>query len=73
MGAPVFNTHYVGTGTKRAMACKPHGFDGVYSRYKSMEGRAKQAYEMGAGLYGAYQFGRQAYPYIRAGVQAAMA
>ena len=72
MGAPVFSTNFVGQGTqahKRVMSCPPS----LYYRYKSIEGQAKQAYEIGAGLYSAYKIGRQAYPYRRAGIQAAMA
>ena len=72
MGAPVFSTNFVGQGTqahKRVMTCPPT----VYSRYKSIEGQAKQAYEIGAGLYSAYKKRRQPYPYLRAGIQAAMA
>ena len=72
MGAPVYSTTFVGQGTqahKRVMTCPPT----VYSRYKSIEGQAKQAYEIGAGLYSAYKISRQAYPYLRAGTQAAMA
>ena len=72
MGVPVFSTNFVGQGTqahKRVMTCPPT----VYSRYKSIEGQAKQAYEIAGGLYSAYQIGRQAYPYRRAGIQAAMA
>ena len=42
----------------------------MYSRYKSIEGDAKKLYEMGTGLYGAYQMGRTAYPYIRAALAA---
>ena len=72
MGAPVYSTTFVGQGTqahKRVMTCPPT----VYSRYKSIEGQAKQVYEIGAGLYSACKMGRQAYPYLRAGIQAAMA
>ena len=42
----------------------------MYSRYKSVEGDAKKLYEMGTGLYGAYQMGRAPYPFIRAGLAA---
>ena len=72
MGAPVYSTTFVGQGTqahKRVMTCPPT----VYSRYKSIEGQAKQASEIAGGLYSAYKIGRQAYPYLRAGIQAAMA
>ena len=57
MGAPVFSTTLAGQGTqahKRVMTCPPT----AYSRYKSIEGQAKQAYEIGAGLYSAYKIGR---------------
>ena len=77
MGAPVYNTGFVGQGTrvhKRVMSsCQPSGIDIAYSNYKAIEGQAKKAYEMGTGLYSAYKIGRQAYPYLRAGIQAAMA
>ena len=73
MGAPVYNTNFVSNGTrtpKRTLECKQGGINAVYSRYKSIEGDAKKLYEMGTGLYGAYQMGRAAYPYIRAGLAA---
>ena len=72
MGAPVYSTTFVGQGTqahKRVLTCPPT----VYSRYKCIEGEAKQAYEIGARLYSAYKIGRQAYPYLCTGIQAAMA
>ena len=72
MGAPVFSTSFVGQcsqADKRVMTCAPT----AYSWYKSIEGQAKQAYEIGASLHSAYKIGRPAYPYLRAGIQAAMA
>ena len=74
MGAPVFNTNFVGGGTripKRTLDSKPPGgISGLYSRYKSVESDAKKLHEIGTGLFGAYQMGRAAYPYIRAGLAA---
>ncbi len=76
MGAPVYNTNYVGQGTrtpKPVMANQQGGtwVDSVYSNYKHIEGQGKKVAEMGAGAYGAYQMARNAYPYIRQGMQAA--
>ena len=65
----MYNTNMVGQGTqshKSVMTSPPT----MYSRYKSIEGQAKQAYEIGGGLYSAYKIGRAAYPYIRAGLAA---
>ena len=74
MGAPVFNTNFVGGGTripKRTLDSKPPGgISGLHSRYKSIEGDAKKVAEMGTGMYNAYKIGRAAYPYIRAGLAA---
>ena len=73
MGAPVYNTNFVGSGTrtpKRTLDCKQGGINVVYNRYKSIESDAKKLHEIGTGLYGAYQMGRAAYPYIRAGLAA---
>ena len=73
MGAPVYNTNFVGSGTrtpKRTLDYKQGGMNAVYSRYKSIEGDAKKVAEMGTGMYGAYKMGRAAYPYIRAGLAA---
>ena len=73
MGAPVYNTNFVGNGTrtpKRTLDCKQGGINTVYSRYKSIEGDAKKVLEMGTGMYNAYKMGRAAYPYIRAGLAA---
>ena len=73
MGAPVYNTNFVGQGTrtpKPVMACKRGGFDGLYSSYKDVEGKARKVAEIGGGIYGAYQTMRAAYPYVRAGAQA---
>ena len=56
MGAPVFSTNFVGQGTqahKRVMTCPAS----MYSRCKSIEGQAKQAYEIAGGLYSAYKIG----------------
>ena len=69
MGAPIYNTGFVGQGTrtsKQPLACKTGGIAGVYSRYKRIEGDAKKVADIGGGLYGAYQAARQAYPAIRA-------
>ena len=60
----MYNTNYVGTGSKRALAGP------VYSREKAIDG-IRQAYDIGAGIYGAYQVGRRMYPAVRAGMQAA--
>ena len=71
MGAPIFNTNFVGSGTrapKRTLDCKQGGINTVYSRYKSIESDAKKVFEMGTGMYNAYKMGRAAYPYIRAGL-----
>ena len=73
MGAPVYNTGFVGTGTRAAkqpLASKTGGISDVYSRYKRIEGNARKVAEMGGGLYGAYQAAKQAYPAIRGGMQA---
>ena len=73
MGAPVYNTGFVGPGTrasKQPLASKTGGIADVYSRYKRIEGDAKKAAEIGGGLYGAYQAARQAYPAIRVDMQA---
>ena len=68
MGAPVYNTNSVGTGTrtpKRTLDCKQGGINAMYSNYKSIEGDAKKVFEMGGGVYSAYRMGRAAYPCIR--------
>ena len=73
MGAPVYNTDFVGSGTrtpKRTLACKQGGISAMYSKYKSIEGDAKKVYEMGSGVYSAYRMGRAAYPYIRGALAA---
>ena len=73
MGAPVYNTNFVGNGTrtpKRTLDCKQGGINAVYSRYKSIEGDIRKVAEMGTGMYNAYKIGRAAYPYIRAGLAA---
>ena len=73
MGPPVYNTNFVGSGTrtpKRTLDCKQCGINTVYSRYKSIEGDAKKVAEMGTGLYSAYRMGRAAYPYIRGALAA---
>ena len=73
MGAPVYNTSFVGPGTrasKQPLASKTGGISDVYSRYKRIEGDARKVAEMGGGLYGAYQAAKQAYPAIRVGMQA---
>ncbi len=72
MGAPVFNTNFVGQGTrttKPVLACKKGGIDGIYASYKDVEGKAQKIAEMGSGIYGAYQTMRAAYPIFRAGMQ----
>ena len=72
MGAPVFNTNFVGQGTrtpKPELACKKGGIDGIYASYKDVEGKAQKIAEMGPGIYGAYQTMRAAYPIFRAGMQ----
>ena len=76
MGAPVYNTNFVGQGTripKPVMANKQGGtwVDDVYSKYKHVEAQGKKIGEMGAGAYGAYTMMRDAYPYVRQGMQAA--
>ena len=73
MGAPIYNTSFVGQGTrtsKQPLASKTGGIAGMYSRYKRIEGDVKKVAEIGTGLYGAYQVARQAYPAIRIGMQA---
>ena len=73
MGAPVYNTNFVGSGTrtpKRTLDCKQGGINTMFSRYKSIEGDVRKLHEIGTGLYGAYQMGRTAYPCIRAGLAA---
>ena len=73
MGAPVYNTGFVGQGTRRAkpvMGPQPGAIESIYSKYKRAEADAKMLAEMGTGMYGAYKMGRAAYPYIRAGLAA---
>ena len=75
MGAPVYNTNYVGHGTrlpKPVLGCQQGGtwVDDAYTKYKHAEGQGKKLAEIGAGLYSGYQYGRAAYPYIRAGLAA---
>ena len=73
MGAPVYNTNFVGSGSrtpKRTLDCKQGGINAMYSRYKSIEGDARKVLEMGTGMYNAYKLGQAAYPYIRAGLAA---
>ena len=67
MGAPVFNTSYVGQGSRTAKhpvtTTKTSGFSDAYES-------GKHWYGVAATLYGAYKFGRELYPAIRAGMQA---
>ena len=71
MGAPVYNTNFVGSGTrcpKPVMANKRAGtfVDHAYGRYKHMEDQSKKVAEMGSGLYASYKMMQAAYPYVRA-------
>ena len=75
MGAPVYNTSFVGNGTrcpKPVLANKQAGtfVDQVYGKCKHMQDQGQKVAEMGTGLYGAYQTMRAAYPQIRAEIGA---
>ena len=75
MGAPVYNTSFVGNGTrtpKPVLANKQAGtfVDQVYGKYKHMQDQGQKVAEMGTGLYGTYQMMRAAYPLIRAEIGA---
>ena len=74
MGAPVYNTGFVGQGTRRpkpVMGPQPSAIEGVYQKYKRVEADAKMLAEIGSGAYTAYQAARQADPVVRAGMVAA--
>ena len=63
MGAPVYNTSFVGNGTrtpKPVLANKQAGtfVDQVYGKYKHMQDQGQKVAEMGTGLYGTYQMMR---------------
>ena len=66
MGAPVFNTSFVGQGTRAAKnpmtSPKTGGLHDIMSKGQKLYGVAST-------LYGAYKTGRQYYPFIRAGAQ----
>ena len=68
MGAPVFNTSFVGQGTRTAKnpmtSPQTGGLHDIYAKGKQWSGVAST-------LYGAYKTAREAYPAIRAGMQAA--
>ena len=73
MGAPIYNTGFVGAGTRttqQPLASKTGGIAGVHSRYKRIEGDAKKVADIGTGIYGACQAVSQAYPALRVGMQA---
>ena len=78
MGAPVYNTNFVGSGTrtpKPVLAAKQGGsfIDDAYTKYKRIEDQGGKVAEIGTGLYGAYRAARAAYPTARAGLQALLA
>ena len=75
MGAPVYNTNFVGSGTrtpKPVLAAKQGGsfIDNVYATYERIEDQGGKVAEMGTGLYGAYRAASEAYPMVRAGIEA---
>ena len=68
MGAPVFNTSFVGQGTRTAKnpmtSPQTGGLHDIYTK-------GKELYGVASTLYGAYRTARQYYPAVRAGMQAA--
>ena len=68
MGAPVFNTRYVGNGSMRQaknpmVTPKQGGLHDMYQKGQKLYGVAQQA-------YGAYQTFQQVRPYIQRAMQA---
>ncbi len=65
MGAPVFNTRFVGQGTRQPKPAMCNQQGGLSSAYET----GKHVYGVASALYGAYQTGKAWYPAIRAGLQ----
>ena len=64
MGAPVFNTRFVGQGTRSPKPVMHTQEGGLHQAYET----GKKVYGAASAMYGAYQTARAMYPTIRAGI-----